>query len=91
MTRWHRDEAQKQSRPRHAAEDAKNGDKGRGGARGEAQLQLQQLLSTNECRNKMIDRVARYVSVRLALTQTFACISLSFVLLRPRSRYTCPS
>ena len=29
MARWHRGEAQK-SRLRHAAEDAKNGDKGRG-------------------------------------------------------------
>ena len=33
MARWHRDEVQR-SRLRHAAEDAKNGDKGRAGGGG---------------------------------------------------------
>ena len=49
--RWHRDEGQR-SRPRHAAEDAKSGDKGRGSSRTD--------IAVDECRNEMVDRVVRY-------------------------------
>ena len=61
MARWHRDEAER-SRLRHAAEDAKNGDKeGWGGGKGSPTDP-----AVDECRNEMIERVTR-VSVRLAL------------------------
>ena len=49
MARWHRDEAWR-SRQRHAAEDAKNGDKERGGSRTDTAI--------DECRNEWIDWVA---------------------------------
>ena len=53
MARWHRDEAQK-SWLRRAAEDAKNGDKGRGGGwRGSCSD-----IAVDECRNEKIDRMA---------------------------------
>ena len=53
MARWHRDEAQR-DRLRHAAEGAKNGDKGRrGGERGGRAD-----TAVDECRNERIDRVA---------------------------------
>ena len=58
MTRWQRDEAEN-SWLRHATEDAKSEDKGRGGGKGGAAVVLI-LLSTNECRNEMVGRVARY-------------------------------
>ena len=54
-SRWHRVEAQK-SWLRHAAEDAKNGDKRRGGGgRGSCPD-----TDIDECRKEMIDRVPRY-------------------------------
>ena len=55
MARWHRDEAQR-SRLRHAAEDAKNGDKGRGGGGKGSRTDT----AIDDCRNEMIDGVARY-------------------------------
>ena len=56
MTRWHRGEAQK-SRLRHAAEDAKNGDKeGWGGVERGSCTDT----AVDECKNEMIDQVARY-------------------------------
>ena len=56
MARCHTDEAQR-SRRRHAAEDAKSGDKGRereggGGRRTDT--------AVDECRNEMIDRMVGY-------------------------------
>ena len=47
------------SRLRHAAEDAKNGDKRGGGQGGGAAVLILQL-AVDECRNEMMDRVARY-------------------------------
>ena len=55
-TRWHKDEAES-SWLRHAKEDAKSDDKGRGAGIGEAAVLI--LLSTN-AENEIIDRVARY-------------------------------
>ena len=55
MARWHRDEVQR-SRLRQTAEDAKNGDKGRGGGRRGSPTDT----AVDECRDEMIDRVARY-------------------------------
>ena len=53
MTRWHRDEAES-SLLRHAAEDTKSDDKGRGGGGSRTDI------AVDECRNEMVDRVARY-------------------------------
>ena len=55
MARWHRYETQR-SRLRHAAKDAKNGDKGR---RREGGRGSRTDTAIDECRNEMIDRVAR--------------------------------
>ena len=56
MTRWHRDEAGS-SWLRHAAEDAKSDDKGRGGGkRSGSRIDT----AVDECRNEMVDRAARY-------------------------------
>ena len=80
MARWQRDEEQKR-RLRHAADDAKNSDKGTGrGGRGSGSD-----TAVDECRNKMIYRVAGYRFD--VLLQTHACTSLLFVLFRPGSRY----
>ena len=49
MARWHRSEAES-SWLRHAADDANNDEKGRGGGG----------TAVDECRNEMVDRVARY-------------------------------
>ena len=54
--RWHRDEAES-SWLRHATEDAKSEDKGKGG--GERRGSLTDT-AVDECRNEMVDRVARY-------------------------------
>ena len=55
MTRWHRDEedgyATQQRTPRVMTREG-------GGRKGGAAVLI--LLSTNECRNEMVDRVARY-------------------------------
>ena len=56
VTRSRRDEAES-SWLRHAKEDAKSDDKGRGAGIGEAAVLI--LLSTN-AENEIIDRVARY-------------------------------
>ena len=54
MARWHRYETLR-SRLRHATKDTKNGGKRRrGGGRGSRTDR-----ATDECRNEMIDRVAR--------------------------------
>ena len=53
MTRWHRDEAES-SWLRHATEDAKSDDKGRGGGGSRPDTFV------DECSNEMVDRVARY-------------------------------
>ena len=55
MARWHNNEAQR-CRLHHAAEDAENGDKGRGGGGRGSRIDT----AVDECRNKMIDRVDRY-------------------------------
>ena len=56
MTKWHKDEAES-SWPRHATEDAKGDDKGRGrGERGGIRTDT----ALDECRNEMVDRVATY-------------------------------
>ena len=80
MARWYEDGAQR-SRLRHTAEDTKNGYKG-GGGRGKG---IRTDTAVDEWRNEMIDRVARYRFDQLL--QYFACTSLSFELLHPRSRY----
>ena len=57
MTRWHRDEAES-SWLRHATEDAKSDDKGRGARKGKGSRTD---TAVDECRNEMmVDRVARY-------------------------------
>ena len=73
LARWHRDEAQR-NRLRNAAEDAKKGDKEKGGGAGGRAAVLIQPSTNAECRNETIDRVARYRSVRLALTDV--CLRL---------------
>ena len=55
MTRWHRDEAES-SWLRHATEDAKSDDKGRGGEGRGSRTDT----AVDECRNEMVDCVARY-------------------------------
>ena len=52
MARWHRHDTWR-NWLRHAAEDAKSGDEGRGGRSRTDTV-------VDECRNEMIDRVARY-------------------------------
>ena len=56
MTRWHRDEAES-SWPRHATEDAKSDDKERGWGKGRSSRTD---TAVDDCRNEMVDRVARY-------------------------------
>ena len=56
MTRWHRDEAES-SWLRHTTEDAKSGDKGRERGKGRGSRTD---TAVDECRNEMVDRVARY-------------------------------
>ena len=56
MTRWHRDEAES-SWLRHTTQDAKNYDKGRRGGKGGGSRTD---TAVDECRNDMVDRVARY-------------------------------
>ena len=56
MTRWHRDEAES-SWLRHTTEDAKSDDKGRGE---EEERGSRIDTAVDECRNEMVDRVARY-------------------------------
>ena len=53
MARWHRDEAES-SRLRHAAEDAKSDDKGKGGGGSRTDT-----AAVDEIRNEMVDCVAR--------------------------------
>ena len=67
MARWHGDEA-KRSRLRHAAEDTKDGDKGRGGGGTGSCTDT----AVDECRNEMIDRVAGYRFDYLL--HIFACV-----------------
>ena len=55
-TRWHRDEV-KSSWLSHATEDAKGGDKGGRGWKGRDSRTDP---AVDECRNEMVDRVARY-------------------------------
>ena len=56
MARWYRDGAESSWR-RHAAEDAKSDDKGRGGGKGSgSRIDI----AVDECRNEMVDRAARY-------------------------------
>ena len=56
MTRWHRHEAES-SWLCHTTEDAKSDDKGRGGGKGTgSRIDT----AVDECRNEMVDRVARY-------------------------------
>ena len=57
MTRWHKGEAEKSWR-RHAAENAKNGDKGKTWGRGEGSSRTD--TAVDESRNEMLDRVARH-------------------------------
>ena len=56
MTRWHRDEAES-SWLRHVTHGAKRDDKGRGGRKGRG---ARTDTAIDECRNEMVDRVARY-------------------------------
>ena len=56
MTRRHRDEAES-SWLRHTTEDAKSDDKGRGAGKGWGSRTD---TAVDECRNGMVDRVARY-------------------------------
>ena len=56
MTRWHKDEAESSSL-RHATEDAKSDDKGKGEGEGRGSRTD---AAVDECRNEMVDRVARY-------------------------------
>ena len=53
MVRWHREEESESSWLRHAAEDLKSDDKGKGGGSCTD-------TAVGECRNEMMDRVARY-------------------------------
>ena len=55
MTRWHRDEAES-SWLCHKTEDAKSDDKGRGGKGRGSRTDT----AVDECRNEIVDRVARY-------------------------------
>ena len=83
MVRLHRDEAQI-SRLRHAAEDAKNVNKGRRGGGIDSRTDT----AVDQSMQKRIGRSGGHVSLGLALIiQIFACRVLSFVLLRPCSRY----
>ena len=54
MTRWHRDEPES-SWLRHATEGARS-DEGRGEGKGGSSSDT----AVDECRNQMVDRVARY-------------------------------
>ena len=56
MTRWHKGEAK--SWLCHAAEDAKSGDKGKPRRRGGGGSRTD--TAVGECRNEVVDRVARY-------------------------------
>ena len=56
MTRWHRDEADS-SWLRHITEDGKSDDKVRGGDKWRGSSID---TAVDECRNEMVDRVARY-------------------------------
>ena len=56
MTRWHRDEAESSSLC-HATEDAESDDKGRGARKARGSRTD---TAVDECRNEMVDRVARY-------------------------------
>ena len=57
MTRWHRDEAES-SWLRHTTDDAKSDHKGRGRGEGrDSRIDT----AVDECRNEMVDRVARYL------------------------------
>ena len=56
MARWHKDEAET-TWLCHAAKDAKSDDKGKGGAEGGGSRTD---TAVDECRNEMVDRVARY-------------------------------
>ena len=56
MARWHRDEAESRWL-RHEAEDAKSDDKGKGGGKGRGSRTD---TAVDECRNELVDRVARY-------------------------------
>ena len=55
MTRWHRDEAEN-SWLHHTTEDAKSDDKEGGGGGRDCRIDT----AVDECRNEMVDRVARY-------------------------------
>ena len=57
MTRWHRGEAEK-SWQRLTAEDAKSSNQGKPGGRGGRSSRTD--TAVDECRNEMVDRVARY-------------------------------
>ena len=80
MRRWEMDEKQR-FRLRHAAEDAKNGDEGRGEGGSGSRTDT----AVDGCRNEMINRVANYRVEQFL--QCFAGIFLTFVVLRPCSRY----
>ena len=61
MTRWHRDEAES-SWLHHTTEHAKSDDKGRGGGK----VRGSRIdTAVDECRNEMIDRVARRKSASI--------------------------